>query len=519
MKSGKYLTIIPDQLAKDERENTRISLDPNGNAFSWLQISPRFKIDKEGDKVRNSSELYLKVAERANEFIHTADRNPLPGKFKEVNCAFESTSWKLCIYQSSVDASDRSLLLASQLVYISDPETRSAISTKQRPLKSLDDEHSHDEAEELGEESEDGENAVGAVILEAMSHSDHFNSNYLWFVYKHTLISGGPIYWKTDLVRFRHMNSGRYMCLIVRTVERNGMSAEDLSFSTTDDPEAQGTLFSISEINSNAKALGNGKAVQIGQGGVWLERGEVTEDKVFTYEVKGTRDKTNALSLLISRYDQVGGQKVAAVATAEQEKEEEPLDVFSGLSACYHLNRLNDMIVVPKNELINTILPLAGRSDIDFFQLVADKIVYFSQGFPISAVNVQLGIDKGDQRLVSYRQSLLREQGVLERVLKVIKKLVPMTERLERTKANQNKRKKTKTTDEEMAAINMAQMILRKAFSIIYYSILQNEDNQMLVADFMPVLLAHLNSQPLAGKCVTEMLSKNIELQETKIGT
>jgi hypothetical protein len=33
------------------------------------------------------------------------------------------------------------------------------------------------------------------------------------------------------------------------------------------------------------------------------------------------------------------------------------------------------------------------------------------------------------------------------------------------------------------------------------------------------VLLAHLGNQPLAGKCVTEMLSKNQELQETKITT
>jgi len=41
----------------------------------------------------------------------------------------------------------------------------------------------------------------------------------------------------------------------------------------------------------------------------------------------------------------------------------------------------------------------------------------------------------------------------------------------------------------------------------------------MYVADFMPVLLAHLSGQPLAGKCVTEMLASNMELQETKIGT
>jgi dihydroxyacetone kinase DhaKLM complex PTS-EIIA-like component DhaM len=35
----------------------------------------------------------------------------------------------------------------------------------------------------------------------------------------------------------------------------------------------------------------------------------------------------------------------------------------------------------------------------------------------------------------------------------------------------------------------------------------------MFVADHMPVLLAHLGSQELAGECVTEMLAKNTELQ------
>jgi hypothetical protein len=35
----------------------------------------------------------------------------------------------------------------------------------------------------------------------------------------------------------------------------------------------------------------------------------------------------------------------------------------------------------------------------------------------------------------------------------------------------------------------------------------------MFVADNMPVLLAHLGVQELAGECVTEMLAKNQELQ------
>lgn len=61
-----------------------ISLDVNGSAFSWIQITPRFKIDKEGDRVLNYAELYLKVAERSNEFLHTADRSPQAEQLREV---------------------------------------------------------------------------------------------------------------------------------------------------------------------------------------------------------------------------------------------------------------------------------------------------------------------------------------------------------------------------------------------------------------------------------------------------
>ena len=33
MKSGKYLSVIPGKLAKEERENVRLGLDVNGNVF------------------------------------------------------------------------------------------------------------------------------------------------------------------------------------------------------------------------------------------------------------------------------------------------------------------------------------------------------------------------------------------------------------------------------------------------------------------------------------------------------
>lgn len=46
--SGKYITLLPGQLARDERENMRCYLSPEGSVNSWFQILPRYKIDREG---------------------------------------------------------------------------------------------------------------------------------------------------------------------------------------------------------------------------------------------------------------------------------------------------------------------------------------------------------------------------------------------------------------------------------------------------------------------------------------
>jgi preprotein translocase subunit SecD len=54
VKSGKYLSVIPGKLAKEERENVRLGLDVNGNVFSHIQLCPRYKIDKDGDRIQRN---------------------------------------------------------------------------------------------------------------------------------------------------------------------------------------------------------------------------------------------------------------------------------------------------------------------------------------------------------------------------------------------------------------------------------------------------------------------------------
>ena len=74
VKSNKYISVTTTQTAETERENLVVVLNTAGSALSWLTVMPRLKIDQEGDVVRNASDVYFKVAERNNEFLHCSER-------------------------------------------------------------------------------------------------------------------------------------------------------------------------------------------------------------------------------------------------------------------------------------------------------------------------------------------------------------------------------------------------------------------------------------------------------------
>jgi len=129
LQSGKFLTVLPYQTSKFERENIRLGLSATGSTYSWLQILPRFKINRNGDRILNRTEVLLKVAERPNEYIHCSNNLNIEKSFsfREVNCSMEKTSWQINMFVSSQDAINKKLLLAGQLVYIRDPESLSCL--------------------------------------------------------------------------------------------------------------------------------------------------------------------------------------------------------------------------------------------------------------------------------------------------------------------------------------------------------------------------------------------------------
>ena len=137
VKSGKYLTVLSKELAHEERENMRIVLTAYGSTCSYIQLSPRYKINRDGDVILSNTVAYLKVYERSGEFVHCASKNPRPGTYREVNCSMEDSSWLLMIFQASFLKADDSLLLSSELVVIQDPETACNLAVY---IRSSDDE-------------------------------------------------------------------------------------------------------------------------------------------------------------------------------------------------------------------------------------------------------------------------------------------------------------------------------------------------------------------------------------------
>jgi hypothetical protein len=506
IKSQKYVTVVPGKLADGERENLRITLDPQGSTFSWIEVAPRFKIDKDGDPVMTNTEMYLKFVERPSEYIHVAELNPIGDRLREVNCSLESSAWKMTIFQSSLDyrlASDptKKIILTSQMVYINDPETRCNLTIASDGVAAL---------EEPGEDEEKQFNhEFGDIVLEP-STDQPVSSRLLWFLESRLPMKGGIVRWKAEGIRLKHVNTGLYLRILTDKEVSGDGKVYSYALSTTADGTDPNATFSVEDLVSANKILSFEKPVRIGKDGIYLERGEVLDN--MKYVIAGCTATDRAVTFKIYKY-------LGEFGTGEESlsPNKEPFEIFSGLSVRKYLSKYNKMLQLPASIYVSTIWPTADRADLEMFSKLMERAVFFSQGFPISATDIVLGVDRAPIPIRLRRQKLFCDQGTLEILIRMIHSLQFLSDRAD--DGPKLTKTKAKTTDEEQMMLRMGRGILEKCFNLLFWCISDNPANQMYVADHMPVLLSHLGGQPLAGKCVTEMLASNMELQETKIGT
>ncbi len=510
LKSRKYVLIDPKKLARCERENSSVELDPNGNTNAWIQFMPRRKIDREGDRILTNSELFILIAERSNEYIHCADKSPRPGSLREVNCSLEQTPWRLTIFQSCLENVEMpTMVLASKLIYIHDPEFRTNLSVGEHQVESFDEE-THEETD--GKFYHDDGDIISTTMGEVL------NLRSIWSIETKALIRGGSIQWKTDQVRFKNLATGVFLCTVDPDLlhfdddESTGKNndGKKMILTTTSDLTDPGTLFNVVELNSTKNQLTMSKALQVHQGDYWLSRGSEFEEG--TYAIRMIKNKDKAISVLVNEYKQFSVESGPDSDAASTDNSSEPLDAFSGMSFKRIFWKYLNMTIIPRRKNMTTLWPTADATDMEFFHFVTTRAKNFSQGFAVSDDHITLGVDKANQLLRVQRQNLLRELGIVEVTLRIINRLKPVTGLYDRSQARGQP-----MADTDALLVEFGNGILTQLLDLIYYCILDNASNQMYVADYLPDLLAHLSTQPLAGKCVTAMLSANMDLQEDKI--
>lgn len=550
VKSGKYLTVKKNELARDERENIGVSLVLDGSVDSWIQILPRFKINKEGDLILNNTEVVLKMLERSGEYLHCAERNPPKRKSREVNSSTDAaTPWRVSIYQSSRDsifrlaehlsakeAKERDGLFAGELVYIRDPETNSimmpffleesiggtgrddASGSVHNRIKDLDESQASDEEEAEADDEDDdvsmnsAEEYIsehGELVLKPMDE-DKLDSNALWMIETKVIVRGGPIYWKTDQIRFRHLNSGMYL-------SRSNGNRDTDKFIMVDKIHDKRTLFNITELSRGKfDQLTNSKPVQIKQGIYFLERGEYF-DRQTVHECVANRNRQKAVSLIMNRFVPVSeeentkaSKKDAAAASASNGP---ALDVFVGSAAKRILRMYLDLTEVNLHGKVHqvSIWPQADPTERVLFTVVIEKMLMFVKGYPIFYnAGTMVGF-MPSRSVVFRRQNMLREQGMLAILMKMLDALTPIAN------LAMNRAHFGSQMMEDNRLYHMGKSVIGECLKLLLELIRGNPTNQAFIAKYMLIILGHVSVDPVAATVTREMLSSSRELQETMI--
>ena len=109
----------------------RVTLEPNGNEGSWLQIQPCYKHRTLNDAVFISDKVNLHSVDAAQSIHTSAERlHDNPG-CTEVNVAPGSHSWKIFLYFEYHEAADEFLKVREEASLLSSPRR-----SKRRPTLS-----------------------------------------------------------------------------------------------------------------------------------------------------------------------------------------------------------------------------------------------------------------------------------------------------------------------------------------------------------------------------------------------
>ncbi|GMI18313.1 hypothetical protein TrLO_g8656, partial [Triparma laevis f. longispina] len=482
-KSGKYVCVNTTQTATTERENLVVVLDSAGSALSWLTVMPRLKIDQEGDIVRNASDVYFKVHERTNEYLHCSEKTIVDtdDKEKEVNCSLEKTAWKLLIFDHA-SVEEEHNLRCNDIVFLMDPEAKGYLRLP-APVSNTGETdfmsggkgrrqsvHAVQEGAKVAKQSRD-------AFMEPFFDPRAVDSNCMWLVEKKIPTQGGKLVYEEE---------------------------QEYKFVSSDDTDSGNTLFCMHSAHHRSANQENcvhdiSAMFLESSNARYLKRGDYNYDRVegkAVFDVNGVPKKNDGLAMIISK-----------VPPAQRD------DVAYGMDSL-------PILVEFKRNFMSRDWNNVGKGYAEVLS-VMNKMTNFCINRPLEeelsyatsdlahlqSSSVQVEMMK---EIVRARQKLFREQNILDCCMQLLRTFAQVRD-------DMSAHTLKITREHEKLCRSVIENVGKACFWLIFCSMYENDKNQMHIANNLAIILRHVSTSTLATRCVVEMLGSNMELQEEKV--
>jgi hypothetical protein len=411
MQSKRFLSVSGTELATQERENMRVMSILNGDSYSSVSIMPRVN-NSDGAFVNSGFECCIRVNERTGEFLRCAKGATAGNKTTsklEVNCSLEKSIWSINVYKSAKEFSGMKVITAGKPISLSCSETFSFLAINDSEIES---------------DIIDPNATASAYLKPPVLISDeldyHVGVGSMWRAEKKNVSKGGPFMIGQDKMMLRHMNTGMYLhskksdgTLIgvrdrVRAGEFNVNTARDSNKAS----EMQGTFLEEGSTITLSHTVYFGKSSSVMH--IGLANGN-----------RGVKDITTlrASSELASATDLIASGAIHSKHDS---------DIYFGIDAnrCIINFRVTAGEVGPDDAFDSPNMILASQA---YKSLVScmEQLCEFLDDMHIKARNERqdhgfhsFGISPETSEKLTARQSMIREQGVLDSIMDILEECI-----------------------------------------------------------------------------------------------
>ncbi|VDM99149.1 unnamed protein product [Thelazia callipaeda] len=201
VKSDKYVTVLKNSPARQERNAMKVYLDKNGNEGSWFYVEPVYKHSFLGDNVNAGDRISLvpyshgpmaKSIGHIKPQLHLSHFNlPDHPSGNEVNCLNEPTGWQVLMFLQ-FDENEKTVVKSGDVVRLFHAEQQTFLTLDTEPKKNKD--------------------VVFLRLTNRPSAADATSSRALWEVQVVQTDSyrGAPASW-LEKFRFKHLATDMYL--------------------------------------------------------------------------------------------------------------------------------------------------------------------------------------------------------------------------------------------------------------------------------------------------------------------